>query len=210
MEDSIFILSNGSTNIYNENTLSSFQNDLPRIFTLDDRYKFEVALKKIGFSSDFRLIKLENNTISFIICQMKLKPAVRKRSESDILTFFNEHVENYWAFEFKDKHYSVEELQRWFAEVQTTCNNIPKIKFIYNRIFFDYNPSQPYCVLFSEDFMKSFGIYKKSEIDELPSMLNFHSLTEKDFIIHRLKIQEAPLEFFMMEEKRLFWFTFYA
>jgi len=101
MEDSIFILSNGSMELYPDNSLSSFQNNLPRIFTLDKNSKFEVAIQKIGFSTDFRLIKRENNEVSFIICQLKLRPAKRKDQKLKSLDFLMKMLANIGCLVFQ-------------------------------------------------------------------------------------------------------------
>ena len=54
----VTVFSNACTNKYQQNTLTSFKNDLPISYTLKPRDNWCIALKSIGFLNNFKNIKL--------------------------------------------------------------------------------------------------------------------------------------------------------
>ena len=74
----LFLLSNGSSDIYKNNTLTHFTNKLPTPIDLQNENKYEIAIESVGFSCLFRNIKLpEGDYPSFIITnQFTPDPAI--------------------------------------------------------------------------------------------------------------------------------------
>jgi hypothetical protein len=74
----LFLLSNGSSDIYKNNTLTHFTNKLPAPIDLQNENKYEIAIESVGFSCLFRNIKLpEGDYPSFIITnQFTPDPAI--------------------------------------------------------------------------------------------------------------------------------------
>ena len=58
--DHIYLLSNGSTNIFTNNSLTSFSNKLPSIFETNKNENIVVSVESIGFSTNFRNIHIPN------------------------------------------------------------------------------------------------------------------------------------------------------
>lgn len=55
---SLYIISNGSSEIYPNNTLTHFTNRLPAPIDLEGAEKYEIAVENVGFSTVFRNIQL--------------------------------------------------------------------------------------------------------------------------------------------------------
>jgi hypothetical protein len=66
--DHIYLLSNGSTNIFTKNSLTSFSNKLPSIFETEKNENIVVSVESIDFSTNFRNIYIPNEekTLSII------------------------------------------------------------------------------------------------------------------------------------------------
>ena len=73
----IFLISNGSPDIYPDNKLTNFKNKLPTIFEFPENENWCMAVESIGFSTNFRNIDLPKNldTPSFILsdCQINVE-----------------------------------------------------------------------------------------------------------------------------------------
>jgi hypothetical protein len=67
--DHIYLQSNGSTNIFTNNSLTSFSNKLPTIFETNKNENIVVSVESIGFATNFRNIYLPNGekTLSIIV-----------------------------------------------------------------------------------------------------------------------------------------------
>lgn len=209
MEDSIFILSNGCVELYPDNTLTSFENDLPRQFNLNPFYKFEMAVQKIGLSTDFRILKKDHINpldIDIIICKLK-KDFVYPFKLSDPSNELSDIVLKTFGFPIEEKKYSIASLEKLVKLVNRTSDELSKLRIDQNRLVFDFNTTEPYLVLMTEAFMTSFGILQKSQVDKLPEVLNFNTISEKEYKIHELKLENAPLESFYNTSSKTYYTT---
>jgi len=70
-EKTFFIISNGSNNIYADNTLTHFKNRLPEVLELPENENWVATVESIGFSCNFRSVYLpDDDTLpSFFISE---------------------------------------------------------------------------------------------------------------------------------------------
>ena len=72
--NSIYLISNGSTDYYPDNTLTSFTNRLPIPISFDPNEKWEIGVESFGFSSNFKNVHLKANVPSLMVasCQTNM------------------------------------------------------------------------------------------------------------------------------------------
>src|SRR6266404_2439423 len=98
---SLYLISNGSTDSFPNNTLTHFKNKIPVSVNLETDKKWEMALESIGFSSNFtNVIRPEKSYFpSFIISTCKNKNIFDCKAFEDIC---NEQAKNDIANESND------------------------------------------------------------------------------------------------------------
>lgn len=180
---SLFLISNGSNEIYKSNTLTNFKNKLPEPLDFIGDDKYEIAVESVGFSCIFRNIKLpdDDSFPSFIITN-QLTPddvhegqCVYEGQDNEICTKpmpFTIRTEPYvqpgdrddkqyfyYFGRFSEKYYSQEELTNYFEIINSKCPVY--IKFIGGLLNFGRNPQNHehgfYHVLIHPSMMETFG-----------------------------------------------------
>ena len=138
----VFLISNGSPEIYPDNRLTNFKNRLPTVFEFPENENWCMAIESIGFSTNFRNIDLPKNldTPSFILsnCQINVEDCEKlvnigtggqflikeEGEECQIRLPFkyeeNEDNENcYWSFfRFEDKFYTYDDMEAFFLKIR--------------------------------------------------------------------------------------------
>ena len=135
-EKTFFIISNGSEDVYKDNTLTHFKNRLPEIIELPENENWVAAVESVGFSCSFKNVYLPDNNIhpSFMMSQCyKNLPededidtpctALFEQEQCDVINFDfvnNEDGKNcVWKmFRFEDKIYTSEEMEEYFFRAQ--------------------------------------------------------------------------------------------
>jgi hypothetical protein len=143
-EKTFFVISNGSNDVYQDNTLTNFKNKLPEILELPENENWVAAVESVGFSCDFKNVYLPDNKIhpSFMIsnCNKNIPENLANPCEDiyeqekcgDISFNFtdNEDGENcVWKkFRFEDKIYTAEEISDFFYKAQFEIDG-PRFSF---------------------------------------------------------------------------------
>ena len=64
----LYVISNGSTTLFPDNSLTKFTNSLPNVFEFGENYNIRISVESIGFSSKFgNILTPENKKPSIII-----------------------------------------------------------------------------------------------------------------------------------------------
>lgn len=116
----ITLFSNSNTEKYN-NTLTSFQNDLPKSFNLDDNW--HVTLQSVGFSTDFKNMLLpKNKTVpDIIICTEPFDTKSPPVDENNVILDHSEwhkHVTKVMEITFPNQYISVQDMRAEFDKVK--------------------------------------------------------------------------------------------
>lgn len=168
-ERTIYMLSNGSTDVYDSNTLTSFSNKIPLNLEASQGERWEIAVAGFGVSTNFRNIELplKRNVPSLIISNMA-KPA---NHEYQFKFQKNEDMRGceYKEIYFEDKIYSEKDIRDIFQRIN---DENPYVHFsvvdgklkISNHT--DRGVQFPrYFVFMHASFLKSFGIIPRG-LDE--------------------------------------------
>ena len=176
---SLFLISNGSSETFSNNTLTKFSNKLPEILELPENEKYEISVESIGFSCLFRNIKLPENDFypSFMVTncvksfdmtrggkchynqpeQLVFNEEICK-APLEFKFIANEDGNNcYWYMgKFSEKYYTQEDLNIYFDSINRECNT--NIKFIDGLLQFGREFDQPwYWVMIHPTMMETFG-----------------------------------------------------
>jgi len=128
-EKTFFIISNGSNNIYADNTLTHFKNRLPEVLELPENENWVATVESIGFSCNFRSVYLpDDDTLpSFFIseCYKNIPEKGNFCEDADScnnVIYFdfqdNEDGKNcVWkSFRFEEKNYTPKEMRDFFFD----------------------------------------------------------------------------------------------
>ena len=119
---SLYVLSNSSSDIYPNNTLTHFKNNLPTHLTFNEGERWGVAVEAIGISTDFQNITLpeKKNQPSFIVPSHKnmKKEDLEKSFDSqtylapilDVLVNDDDFGRDFYFIFFRDKYYTIDNL----------------------------------------------------------------------------------------------------
>jgi hypothetical protein len=144
-EKTFFLISNGSSDIYSDNTLTNFRNRLPEIIELPENENWVAAVESVGFSNNFRNVYVpENESLpSFIIsnckknipnrltkCQTIFQPELCPEISFNFEE--NEDMQNCaWDYHrFENKMYTPKEMQEFFFKIEEK-KNIPGLYISY-------------------------------------------------------------------------------
>ena len=135
--DHIYLLSNGSTNIFTDNSLTSFSNKLPSIFETNKNENIVVSVESIGFSTNFRNIHIPNG---------EKTPSILVIYDGQGNEFF---MGNQW--------YTLRNLKSFIHEFNRQSH--VKIEFVNdNQLIFKKTEDKPVIVMLHETFVKTFNI----------------------------------------------------
>lgn len=167
--ESIFLLSNGSLDSYESNTLSKFRNSFPfKKYETDRDSRYEISLDAIGLSHKFRNILLpENRSLPSIIISNMRRPKDLESYEIQFLK--NEDGKDcvFQQFFPEDKYYEQDDITSFFRLINNRTDSelkpIVNIGFEDGGIVLKNNPNQPngYFIFFHKSFIDSFGIPTK-------------------------------------------------
>lgn len=205
-EKSIYLLSNGSTKYFPENTLTSFKNKLPFNLETNQDEKFEVAVQSIGFITNFRNLELPKNKElpSFITFQTKkgvnliTNDQIEKNFENEE---FKNNITNQHNFYFQDEFYNNNDLEVYFERVneKTTYSNFSldsenkTLKIEPKNL--QKNLKSSYYVMIHPTLINSFGLSTKELIAKLPKRVEFYSRDEFDpFLKEKLKMRKLNVD----------------
>jgi hypothetical protein len=188
--NSLFVISNASTDAYPENTLTHFKNKLPTNINFKLNANWQVALESLGFSCQFRNVHLPQKPFpSFIISTCHYPTAGSRKviknkkiiedipCPADVQFKFSEHgVEQkaealplylqeynkyaYWYFTFEDKIYTQKDIEIFFRDVNKDCNTNIK----YENELLSFNTpinDKKYWVFLHQTFIDTFNIVKE-------------------------------------------------
>ena len=98
-EKTFFILSNGSANIYKDNTLTDFKNRLPEVLELPENENWMAAIESIGFSCNFKNVYTPDQIIhpSFL-----MSSCFKNIPEDNAVHCVEKNCENVISFDFKN------------------------------------------------------------------------------------------------------------
>jgi len=165
-KESIYLISNASTDSYPENSLTNFKNKLPMNISSDLNNGLEVAVSYVGFSNNFRNLPIPPNGLpSFLIsdcikqrfglCQTggELRGACPQPITFEYKD--NEDGEGcFWhKYYFQDKYYSFTDIQQYFDNVNR--KSLTNIYFDENRVLHVEAKTYPSSVTDKYDFNKS-------------------------------------------------------
>ena len=183
--DSIFVLSNGSTDIYPDNTLTSFKNKFP--ISMEAKQKYQIAVQGICLSQHFKRVlpPPSPNQYSFIVFYKK-DDSTEFSIRNGYLLPLNEEILILKTFTFDDSNSStIVQLENVFQEINDFIKTTNKIRAgntlrnfclvnrqinlltITNRMI-----SKPMYVCLHPHTVKSFNIPKPSIIKALPAVIN--------------------------------------
>lgn len=182
---SFFVISNGSSETYPNNTLTNFTNRLPAPIDIPEDEKYEVAVESVGFSCLFRNIKLPENDFfpSFMISDclksyqlnrfglcpdgvQNVNPICSRpldlTKDFKVLEHGGTHYGTddapcFWHFgKFAEKFYTQEELTAYFDKINNQYETA--IKFINGKLEFGRPElGKWYWVLVHPTMMETFG-----------------------------------------------------
>ena len=188
---SLFLLSNGSGDLYPNNTLTNFTNRLPAVLEIPENEKGEIAVESVGFSCLFRNIKIPDDDTypSFMITNCVTTNDFTNYdicNSLDIQDFChnfldfkfedNEDGKNcFWYFgRFSDKYYTEEDLSTYFNAINREYRT--DIKFIDGALQFGRDEFQKwYWVLVHPTMMETFEF-------EANTYLNYKYDTKLDYV----------------------------
>jgi hypothetical protein len=187
----IFLISNGSPDIYPNNTLTNFKNKLPTILELPENENWCVAIESIGFSTNFRNIDLPSNpkSPSFMLsnCQIDASKCEKMCIPHEMQTWcvtsdecqvkvnfkFEENEDNqncFWdSFRFEDKFQSFDDMEAFFLKVRLKHKDAyigldPTQRFSISNIDVD-KTGKDLWFLASESMISTFKIPKFVSVD---------------------------------------------
>lgn len=168
-EQTIYMLSNGSTDVYDSNTLTSFSNKIPLNLEVSQGERWEIAVAGFGVSTTFRNIELplKRNAPSLIVSNIA-KPA---NHEYQFKFQKNEDMRGceYKELYFEDKIYSEKDIRDIFQKFNNE-NPYADFSIVDGKLSVsnlkDKGERFPrYFVFMHASFLKSFGIIPRG-IDE--------------------------------------------
>lgn len=204
-ETNVFLLSNGSSKFFPENTLTKFNNKFPINLEVSNEEKLEVAVQSVGFCSNFKKIHLPTNKTHPAFMIFELKKFVKKEGKRSIFeSMHNQNIKSYYEFYFDDDDYSLAELKSFFEKVNKQTKYLANISIDKNLnvITIKTTPGEnprKYFIMIHPNLLESFGILRKSFVTELPesistyirfkfdtymtgiNMLNDYNISLKDF-----------------------------
>ena len=142
-----FLISNGSSEIYSDNTLTNFKNRLPEVLDLPENENWVAAVESVGFSSRFKNVHIPDKVgfPSFILGNCKKN--INSNQNSGCKTIYEQHkcptihfdfIDNednencIWSYHtFENKMYSKSEIKQYFYDV-TTNSKIKNINLVYD------------------------------------------------------------------------------
>ena len=220
MEKSVFLMSNGSKEYYN-NTLTNFANKLPTVIENNDNEKYEIAVESIGLSCLFRNIKIpdEKEYPSFILSNcpkstdfdrgnlcIQGEPSIDPICEIPLTYKFQSNEDGsecrWVSGRFLEKYYSDIEIQEYFTYFNKTYNL--KITYENNVLTFGRGENRPpYWVLIHPTMMETFGfesaVYLKYRYN---TKFNFESVFSPGDTIYKV-IEEDDMTMAILWKKKL-------
>ena len=158
----IYLLSNGSTNIFTSNSLTSFSNKLPTTFETNKNENIVVSVESIGFATNFRNIYIPDD---------EKTPSIVVHSEGGLKV--NE-------FFMGDQWYTLGNLKNFIYEFNR--QNHIKIEFVNDKqlIFKKTEDTNPIIIMLHETFVKTFnipfsGVKTKNFITGAYGVVNSHA-----------------------------------
>jgi hypothetical protein len=133
-----FLISNGSSELYGDNTLTKFKNRLPEILELPESDNWVAAVESVGFSCKFKNVHIPENKLipSFILgnCKKNVPYTREERCKTlhhqelcatiDFDFKNNEDGQNcIWTYHyFEDKMYTQYEMYQYFYDLMANSN----------------------------------------------------------------------------------------
>ena len=199
-DQSFYLISNSSTDLYQDNSLSNFRNNLPINFETQSHEQAEVALTFLGLTTNFQNIPIPPKGLPSLYisnCYKKTTAVCEGGINCNIPVEFKfqdnaklaeEIVACEWGgFYFENKSYDFEELQSFFENVQISCNEhgIPiKIYFTDNfQVCIESISNISFWVLIHKSMIDAFN-FKNSIIFEEP----IYDVSDKDNKVYVVKI----------------------
>ena len=146
-EKTFFLISNGSSEIYSENTLTDFKNRIPEVLELPENENWVAAVESVGFSCKFKNVHIPENNIypSFILgdCKKNVPYTREERCKTihqqelcatiDFEFKDNEDDQNCtWSYHyFEDKMYTQREMRKYFYNV-TVDSKLKQVVLYYD------------------------------------------------------------------------------
>ena len=177
-----FLISNGSSELYGDNTLTKFKNRLPEILELPESANWVAAVESVGFSCKFKNVHIPENKAlpSFILgnCKTNVPYTREERCKTlhkqelcatiDFDFKNNEDGQNcIWTYHyFEDKMYTQREMYQYFYDLMTN-SNLKQLFAYYDdkvgRLEFDNvghvdKGTSHYWLLIHPSMMRTFGI----------------------------------------------------
>lgn len=204
--DSIYVLSNGSTDIFPENTLTNFKNKFP-ITLQQRRKKYQIAVQGIYMSQNFKnIISPSNSNEHSLLVFTKKDDEIPWKLENGKLVYSNEEINEIKKITFDDSNFtSIRNIEDVFYDIN---------KFIFREIgtFYEYfslkrnllnisnTTTKPFYICCHPSFIKSFGIPTSKEIKKLPKVFKRYSFLESE-IYKKIFVFENNYEYFYALEE---------
>ena len=186
--DHLYVISNGSTRTYPDNSLTQFCNQLPNVITVENNENIRLSLEAIGFCCKFRNLVVPEHakTPSVIVtdiglfnssCMLALpKDLIRAKVCMNRYKF---DFDNIGGYKVIFKEYFLED--RWYTEenVKEMCetnnkDNLVNWYFIDKKLLIESNIYKDYWILIHPTFLESFNMTTDSFL-ETPEWLELIS-----------------------------------
>ena len=213
----VYLISNGCTKLFPENSLTKFKNILPQQFNVESNEKIKVSVESIGFSAQFgNIITPEKDIPSIIVvrnpnkcsvltpdsCRLASKKSIATPAQLDKcgkgLSWFIDEFCDYKTYFIKDQFYTE-------SDIKNLCEKITSentVQFAYtNRVLSikckaEHDLPTPYVFL-HPTFIQTFQIpmqtnltVKANEITETGGDVNLDAVFRKLFFNPSLKYKD--------------------
>jgi hypothetical protein len=194
----IYILSNGSTDSFPNNTLTLFKNRFPISFETKKNKKYQIAVQSIGISQKYKNIlsldneKKEYHMITFL--RPKEKENVALPYSTDVkgikfkaLEHNSQFVQHVRKIQFNTKEIvSVQDIKKLFSEINTTygenlatTNDYLDISSSDNSLVVKNTTDRTIFVCFHPSTLISFGIISAKDAEKLPNNIPIEQTYQK-------------------------------
>lgn len=184
-KNSIFVLSNGSTDVYPNNTLTSFKNKFP-ISLQQKRKRYQIAVQGICMSQKFKHIISPSKSNEFSVLILKKKDDRTQLKVNNGRVFITTDEFHIKEITFNDDNSSsIKQITTVFNAINkfiSSETNYSYFSLINNNLLQISNQeATPFYVCCHSTFIKSFGIPQASELKKLPKQIKEYSYNEDEF-----------------------------
>ncbi|MCZ2207361.1 MAG: hypothetical protein O1I36_14755 [Cylindrospermopsis raciborskii PAMP2011] len=203
----LYVISNGSTELYPENTLTSFTNKLPTTFDFGSD-SYELGIQSIGFASRFKNVKLPDNHLapSLIVSNCQVKERIGQCIDTELNKLYGCDVPvdfqigethdncNTWEYFLDDREYTLNDVKKLCNKINADTGLVAEIDD--NRMTISVSDEQMirfkfFWVMMHKSFKDSFGFHS----------IHLASKLRKGYISPRLPEILRHLEFVNIDSK---------